>query len=340
MARAPKTGTAKKRAPSAHALPSWSAIAAAFVALVAILVWACSPPGVREVVEAPFSTDAQSYTTAPPTCADKHTSCASWASQGECSKNSGYMHDSCKASCGLCEGASSGPASSAQVFAMQHRKQCQRPADAVPTLTPGSMDQVFADAVASFAHLEPTVHSKDPWLVTFDRFLTEEEAGRLFQVGSKGMARSTAVAGMDSAGRLKREISNVRTSENSWCPVAACDGDDVIRGVTERISRVTKADPATYELYQVLRYEPGGFYRKHHDIIDEHLEFPFQSRVYTFFLYLSDVEEGGETYFEALNISVAPKLGRAVWWPNVLASDPIQKVRRTASADGGCPTEC
>jgi hypothetical protein len=41
---------------------------------------------------------------------------------------------------------------------------------------------------------------------------------------------------------------------------------------------------------QVLRYQPGAYYRSHHDWVDEHVEFPFGPRVFTFFLYLSDVE--------------------------------------------------
>jgi prolyl 4-hydroxylase len=40
-------------------------------------------------------------------------------------------------------------------------------------------------------------------------------------------------------------------------------------------------------------------------------------RVLTFFLYLSDVEEGGETYFPKLNISVKPHKGSALLWPSV-----------------------
>lgn len=39
-----------------------------------------------------------------PTCSDSHETCASWAEQGECSKNPGFMHDSCKLSCEICEG--------------------------------------------------------------------------------------------------------------------------------------------------------------------------------------------------------------------------------------------
>jgi len=39
-------------------------------------------------------------------------------------------------------------------------------------------------------------------------------------------------------------------------------------------------------------------------------------------MYLSDVEEGGETRFTKLNISVAPKKGSAIFWPSVKSDDP------------------
>ncbi len=37
---------------------------------------------------------------------------------------------------------------------------------------------------------------------------------------------------------------------------------------------------------------------------------------------LSDVEEGGETYFNKLDLAIKPKKGRALVWPSVLDEDP------------------
>ena len=51
-------------------------------------------------------------------------------------------------------------------------------------------------------------------------------------------------------------------------------------------------------------------------------------RVYTFFLYLSDVEEGGGTKFD-VGFTVQPKAGKAIWWPATLASDPFVSDDRT-----------
>ena len=57
----------------------------------------------------------------------------------------------------------------------------------------------------------------------------------------------------------------------------------------------------------------------------------------TVFLYLNDVEEGGETRFNDLSgfedlglaVDVKPKKGRALVWPSVLDEDPNEPEWRT-----------
>ena len=56
---------------------------------------------------------------------------------------------------------------------------------------------------------------------------------------------------------------------------------------------------------------------------------PCGPRLYTFFLYLSDVEEGGQTAFNKLGFEVEPKSGRAVLWPSVRNDDPFTADPRT-----------
>ena len=77
----------------------------------------------------------------------------------------------------------------------------------------------------------------------------------------------------------------------------------------------------------MLRYEPGQFYQRHHDYIEE-IRQP-GVRVLTMYLYLNDVEAGGGTKFNELNITVMPKRGRALLWPSVLNEDPQEKDGRT-----------
>ena len=78
-----------------------------------------------------------------------------------------------------------------------------------------------------------------------------------------------------------------------------------------------------------MRYEAGQYYKPHHDFIPSHLQFPFGPRLFTMFLYLSEVEEGGETAFTRLDIAVKPKRGRALLWPSVLDADLLKSDMRT-----------
>ena len=55
-------------------------------------------------------------------------------------------------------------------------------------------------------------------------------------------------------------------------------------------------------------------------------------RILTFFLYLSDVEEGGETVFTNLKLKVKPKRGRALLWPSVQDGNPEEQDPRTNHA--------
>lgn len=50
---------------------------------------------------------------------------------------------------------------------------------------------------------------------------------------------------------------------------------------------------------------------------------------FTFYMYLSDVEDGGQTRFNNLGIEMQPRRGSAVLWPSVLDADPDLTDNRT-----------
>lgn len=56
----------------------------------------------------------------------------------------------------------------------------------------------------------------------------------------------------------------------------------------------------------------------------------------TVYLYLNDVEAGGGTKFNGLNITVMPKRGRALFWPSVLNDSPNEKDSRTNHEGASC----
>lgn len=69
----------------------------------------------------------------------------------------------------------------------------------------------------------------------------------------------------------------------------------------------------------------------HSDFLDlsEEEEQQVGNRILTVFMYLSDVEEGGQTSFPDLNLTVSPRIGRVVLWPSVLNDDPLSRDERT-----------
>ena len=68
--------------------------------------------GTAQELEAHRAAAKKSASRGPATgaCVDKNDGCEDWAANGECEKNPGYMRPECAKSCGLCEGAASGPA--------------------------------------------------------------------------------------------------------------------------------------------------------------------------------------------------------------------------------------
>lgn len=134
---------------------------------------------------------------------------------------------------------------------------------------------------------------------------------------------------------------------SQWC-MDDCYSDPAAQRVMDRIANITGIPEGNHEHLQLLRYEVGQFYQSHNDYIDYQVRFdmdavslaadsnpshfPLSStskvnrppgvRILTFYLYLNDVEEGGETNFPRLGLSVKPKQGRAVLWPSILHDDP------------------
>jgi prolyl 4-hydroxylase len=84
--------------------------------------------------------------------------------------------------------------------------------------------------------------------------------------------------------------------------------------------------------FQLLKYQVGQFYRRHHDFNPEELKRPQGNRILTFYIYLNDVPAGGGTKFNWIGglegIEITPKRGRILIWPSVKDSDPTKMDRR------------
>ncbi|CAM9333611.1 unnamed protein product, partial [Ectocarpus fasciculatus] len=246
-------------------------------------------------------------------CIDRHPNCELYETQNQCAENPGWMIVNCPFSCKACH--------------LRDRKvRCatdflNMSTDEPAFKHPGDVDAMFRRIVDMYGDaLQITVQSTDPWVLVFDNFLSEDEADAI--VGTvRSWERSTDTGVMNAHGETGRKLSTGRTSSNAWCR-KDCEETPGVQSVIRRIESVTAIPFDNSESFQILRYENGQKYNAHHDSSMSQYQLPCGPRVLTFYLYLSDVEEGGETGFPNLDIAVTPQKGRAVLWPGVKNEDP------------------
>ena len=87
--------------------------------------------------------------------------------------------------------------------------------------------------------------------------------------------------------------------------------DPIIERIERRISLYTQLPLAHQEDIQVLRYTKGQQYGAHYDSAYNNKDAGPHHRLATFYMYLSDVEEGGETAFPEKSVWYDPAMGVA-----------------------------
>jgi len=167
--------------------------------------------------------------------------------------------------------------------------------------------------------LRPEVH---------ENFLTPAECTEIIQRAKElGLDRSAVTSTTDGSGTIEAS----RTSTQVFLP----DDDPVARRLTDKVASFLRVPPNRMEQIQVLHYGPGQKYEPHYDACNDGCDAGSDlPRVATFFIYLNDVEEGGETAFPMLGVGVAPKTGRACHWYNI---DTRTGVNLPCALHGGSP---
>jgi prolyl 4-hydroxylase len=162
-----------------------------------------------------------------------------------------------------------------------------------------------------------------PYVLTLDNFLTDEECDFFIKEGYRlGFKESSKVADMGDEYMTTGEdkFDSGRTSRNTFC-ASDCYESEINMAVMNRMEALTGIPKENSEDLQLLKYEVDERYEEHHDSIWSWAELFCGHRIFTIFLYLNDVEEGGETRLNALNIDVKPKKGMALIWPSVRDDD-------------------
>ncbi|KAG8660048.1 hypothetical protein MANES_02G110601v8 [Manihot esculenta] len=199
-----------------------------------------------------------------------------------------------------------------------------RKANDLTTIVHNKVDSNSADSSRKANDLSTIVHNKvdsserddgrqehwaeviswEPRSFIYHNFLSKEECDYLINLAKPHMQKSVVVDSKTG----KSKDSKVRTSSGTFLPRGR---DEKIREIEKRISDFTFIPVEHGEGLQVLHYEVGQKYEPHFDYFkDEFNTMNGGQRIATLLMYLSDVEEGGETVFPSAkgNYSAVP------WW--------------------------
>lgn len=152
-----------------------------------------------------------------------------------------------------------------------------------------------------------------PDVVLIDNFLSNDECESLIQQAKTKLKPSTVVD-LKTGGR---QLHQARTSEGMHFNLGE---NQLIQKLEHRISALVDMPVQHGEGIQILHYQVGAEYRPHYDYFPEdeigsnnYLNQGGQ-RIATIIMYLNDVDEGGETVFPEINLSVIPKRGSALYF--------------------------
>jgi len=308
------------------------------------------------------------------TCTNNEKLCSYWAALGECEANPSFMVTKCAPACLSCHKIDFDtrcPSRDSNAIPGLYPGSLNAMFERIVKEAPGNQTEqsqidaaegkIGPDGITPIytvqVHRRPTHDSPppnddgtiptnaqqdkegEPWVITFDNFLSDEECDHLIQLGYKNKyERSKDVGSKTADGSFTAIESQGRTSANAWCDSkSGCREEPIAKRVMDRLSTTLNIPTGNMEDFQMLKYQVGEFYRTHHDYIGHQKDRKCGPRILTFFLYLSDVDEAGGTSFPQLGgegdgkdgLVVTPKKGRALLWPSVMNYDPLVKDGRT-----------
>jgi len=133
--------------------------------------------------------------------------------------------------------------------------------------------------------------SESPRAYVYRNFLTREEAEATIAAARRTMRRSEVVNEADGTSKTSDE----RTSSGGW---VSGEDSEVMANIERRVAAWTMLPRNRGETTQVMRYEAGQEYAAHDDYFHDEVNVKNGGqRAATVLMYLSDVEEGGETVF-------------------------------------------
>ncbi|KAA3468049.1 putative prolyl 4-hydroxylase 9 [Gossypium australe] len=188
------------------------------------------------------------------------------------------------------------------------------------------------------------VLSWKPRAYYFPDFATAEQCEHIIGMAKLNLKPSTLAL---RKGETEESTKGTRTSSGTFIS-ASEDESRTLDLIEKKIAKVTSIPRSHGEAFNVLRYEIGQKYDSHYDAFNPSEYGPQSSqRVASFLLYLSDVEEGGETMFpfengmsvegydyrQCVGLKVKPRRGDGLLFYSLFLNGTID----LTSLHGSCP---
>lgn len=163
---------------------------------------------------------------------------------------------------------------------------------------------------------------EEPLIVVLGNVLSNDECDELIRLSKDKLNRSKIGA--------TREVNEQRTSSGMFFEDSE---NKLIATIEKRVSAIMNIPTEHGEGIQILQYAPGQEYKAHYDFFSSTSKLVNNNRISTLVMYLNDVEQGGETYFPKLHLSVSPKKGMAVYFEYFYTNENLNEL----TLHGGAP---
>ncbi|KAE8667882.1 putative prolyl 4-hydroxylase 9 [Hibiscus syriacus] len=188
------------------------------------------------------------------------------------------------------------------------------------------------------------VLSWKPRAYYFPNFATAEQCKHIIEMAKVNLKPSTLAL---RKGETEESTKGTRTSSGTFIS-ASEDKTRTLDLIERKIAKATSIPQSHGEAFNILRYEIGQKYDSHYDAFNPSEYGPQSSqRVASFLLYLSDVEEGGETMFpfengmriegydyrQCVGLKIKPQRGDGLLFYSLFLNGTID----LTSLHGSCP---
>lgn len=170
-----------------------------------------------------------------------------------------------------------------------------------------------------------------PKILLLKNFLSKEECDYIIQLGEPHIKKSE-VCGKNGSRPDKSRTSMTAHIGKKF--ITGNNPDKILLNVLQRTQNYCGLPSKNIEPIQLVRYEPGQYFKPHYDYLNTKNEMYKNNvekngqRKYTFFVYLTDVPDGvgGETYFPKINKYFKGNKGDAIFWDNILPNGEEDKM--------------